>query len=151
VDEGGVNTVFQLSSLLVVPFWALMVFAPRWRWTRRIIGSPWIIVGAALLYATLVIPQLLELAPILANPSLDRIAPLLGTPAGATISWVHFLAFDLFTARWAYLESRSLNMNAALTSVTLVVILMFGPLGWLTFMAARAFSWRGEPEAARAA
>ncbi len=142
------STVFQLSSLLVMPFWALMVFAPRWGWTRRIIGSPWIIVGAALLYAALVIPQALELAPLLANPSLDRIAPLLGTPAGATISWVHFLAFDLFTARWAYLESRSLNMNPVLTSVALVVILMFGPLGWLSFMAARALSVRGEPEAA---
>jgi Domain of unknown function (DUF4281) len=134
------NTVFQLSSLLVMPFWALMVFAPRWSWTRRVIASPWIIVGAALLYAVLVIPRALELVPLLANPSLERIAPLLGTPAGATISWVHFLAFDLFTARWAYLESRALNMNAALTSVTLVVILMFGPLGWLTFMAARALT-----------
>jgi hypothetical protein len=135
-----VNLVFQLSSLLVMPFWALMVFAPRWSWTHRIVASPWIIVGAALLYAVLVIPQALELAPLLANPSLDRIAPLLGTPAGATISWVHFLAFDLFTARWAYLESRASNMNTVLTSVTLIVILMFGPLGWLTFMAARALT-----------
>ena len=134
------STVFQLSSLLVMPFWALMVFAPRWSWTRRVIASPWIIVGAALLYAVLVIPQALELAPLLANPSLERIAPLLGTPAGATISWVHFLAFDLFVGRWAYLESRAVNMNAALTSVTLIVILMFGPLGWLTFMAARALT-----------
>jgi Domain of unknown function (DUF4281) len=141
-----VNLVFQLSSLLVMPFWALMIFAPRWTWTRRIVASPWIIVGAALLYTALILPQLLEVAPLLANPSLERIAPLLGSEVGATVAWVHFLAFDLFVARWAYLESRERDMNAILTSVTLVLMLMFGPLGWLSFMAARAFGAKPAPK-----
>lgn len=136
------NTIFQLSSLLVIPFWALMIFAPRWMWTKRILESPWIIAGAALLYAGLVLPQIFTLAPILANPNLETIAPLLGTASGATISWVHFLAFDLFVGRWAYLEGRARDMNALITSVLLLVILMFGPLGWLTFMLARTISSR---------
>jgi hypothetical protein len=144
------NLVFQLSSLLVMPFWALMIFAPRWTWTKRIIASPWIIVGAALLYTALIAPQLLEVAPLLANPSLENIAPLLGSEAGATVAWVHFLAFDLFVARWAYLESRERDLNPVLTSVTLALILMFGPLGWLSFMAARAFATKTAPKALEA-
>jgi Domain of unknown function (DUF4281) len=139
-----VNTIFQLSSLLVMPFWALMIFVPHLTWTKRILQSPWIIAGAAVLYAALVLPQAVTLAPTLANPKLETIAPLLGSPSGATIAWVHFLAFDLFVGRSAYLESRARKMNAVLTSVTLVVILMFGPLGWLLFMLARAMSSRSE-------
>ena len=42
--------VFQLSSLLVMPFWLLMVLLPTWRWTQRIIASPWIVAPVALLY-----------------------------------------------------------------------------------------------------
>jgi Domain of unknown function (DUF4281) len=141
------STLFQLSSLLVMPFWALMIFAPRWKWTKRVLESPWIIAGAALLYAALVLPQVFTLAPILANPNLETIAPLLGSPSGATISWVHFLAFDLFVGRWAYFESRARNINGVLTSVTLVMILMFGPLGWLTFMLVRGLSARKPMEA----
>jgi hypothetical protein len=137
-----VNTVFSLSSLLVMPFWALMVFAPRWSWTGRIVTSPFIIFGPALLYAALVAPQLPTLLPLLANPRLEQVAALLGTPAGATIAWVHFLAFDLFVGRWAYLESRALSMNAPLTSVLLLSILMVGPLGWLLFVLARGFALR---------
>jgi hypothetical protein len=52
------NLVFSLSSLLVMPFWFLMIFLPRWKYTKSIIASPYIIVPAALLYAILVIPNI---------------------------------------------------------------------------------------------
>ncbi len=93
------ETIFQLSSLLVMPFWLLIIFLPRWQWTRRIMASPWVVAPAALLYTLLVAPALVSLLPQLANPQLGAIGALLGTPAGATIAWVHFLAFDLFTGR----------------------------------------------------
>ena len=100
-------TLFQLSNLLVMPFWVLMIFLPHWQWTRRIAGSPWIAAPAALLYAVLVLPNALSLLPVLMNPSLAGITALLSTPEAATIAWVHFLAFDLFVGRWVYLDSRA--------------------------------------------
>ena len=51
--------IFQLSSLLVMPFWLMIIFLPHWQWTRRIMASPWVVAPAALLYALLVIPSLL--------------------------------------------------------------------------------------------
>jgi hypothetical protein len=98
--------LFQLSIFLTLPFWLLMILLPMWRWTQRIIGSPWIAVPAALLYAILTLPRLGALLPLLANPSLASIATLLGTPAGATLARVHMLAFDVFIGRWIYLDSR---------------------------------------------
>lgn len=136
------DQIFQLSNLLVMPFWALMIVLPFWRWTQRIIRSPWIAAPAALLYAALVLPQIGGLLAELANPQLAQIAALLGTPAGATIGWVHFLAFDLFVGRWVYLDSRERHLSAWLVSPILFFVLMFGPLGLLLYLLVRRFAGR---------
>ena len=135
-------TLFNLSSLLVMPFWFLMIFLPHWRWTKRIAGSLWIVVPAALLYTVLILPSLPTVFPLLLNTTLAGIAALLGTPQGATIGWVHFLAFDLFVGRWAYLDSRARGISAWLASPTLFFILMVGPLGLLLYLALRALTGR---------
>ena len=140
MDAALMNIVFQASNLLVMPFWLLMIFAPRWVWTRRIIGSPLVSLPAALLYAVLVLPNVLSLLPALANPSLTGIAALLGTPQGATIAWVHFLAFDLFVGRWAYLDSLKNGINVFVMAVMLFLILMFGPLGFAVYLGVRVLA-----------
>jgi len=137
------ETLFSLSNLLILPFWALMIFAPHWRWTKKIIASPLIAAPPALLYAALILPQLGGLFGALASPELSAIAALLGTPEGATIGWAHFLTFDLFVGRWAYLESREKNFTAWLVSPILFMVLMLGPLGFLLYLGLRyAYGWR---------
>ena len=131
-------TIFSLSSLLVMLFWFLAILLPRWRWTQRIMQSPLVAAAAALLYAILVLPQLGSLLPLLMQPSLVSIAALLGTPAGATIAWIHFLAFDLFVGRWIYLDSRERGNTAWIVSPLLFLTLMFGPLGFVTYLCFRA-------------
>ncbi len=133
------DTLFSLSNLLVMPFWLLMILLPHWVWTRRIIQSWWVVVPAPLLYTALILPQLGGVLGDLANPNLATIAALLGQPAGATIAWVHFLAFDLFVGRWAYLDSRERQITAWITSPVLFSILMVGPLGLLIYLAVRAW------------
>src|SRR5262245_17815655 len=118
-----IQTVFDLSGLLVLPFWALIVFAPRWRWTERLMRSPLVVAAPALCYAVLVAPRMIELWPALASPTLPGIAALLGTPEGATIAWLHFLAFDLFVGRWVYLDARERGITAWLVSPVLVLVL----------------------------
>ena len=129
--------VFKLSNLLVAPFWLLMILLPRWRFTNRLMRSPWVALGPAALYAVLMTPRLLELAPALLRPELPSIAALLGTPGGATIAWAHFLAFDLFVGRWVYLDGRERGVSAWVTSPVLFLTLLAGPLGFLLHLAAR--------------
>jgi hypothetical protein len=139
------NQVFSLSSLLVMPIWFLMIFLPRWKYTKIIITSPYIIVPAALLYAILIIPNIGNTFAQLANPNLEGISKLLGSSSGATVAWVHFLAFDLFVGRYAYLESQKRNLNPVLMGFVLFSILMYGPLGMLIFLGISAFNARVEP------
>ncbi len=133
------ETVFQVSNFLTIPFWLLMIFAPTWRWSRRIMASLWTVVPISLLYAGLLAMSIGNTGVVadLMNPTLPTIAALLSTPEGATVGWAHFLAFDLFVGRWAYLESRERGYNPWLVSPTLFFVLMSGPFGLLLYLGLR--------------
>ncbi len=135
--------IFQASNLLVVPFWVLMIFAPRWGYTRRIVASPAIIVPIALLYSVLVVPNLLSILPQLANPTLPVIQMLLSSDAGATTAWIHFLAFDLWAGRWVYLDAQERDIPVWLVSMCLACVFMAGPFGLLVYLGIR---WVMQPK-----
>lgn len=131
------SNIFSLSNLLILPFWLLMIFAPKWRGTQRIMQSPLIILGPALLYLALVLPRIGGIFPVVLQPSLSKVVALLGTEDGATIAWAHFLAFDLFVGRWVYLDSRERDIHPLLIGPILFLVLMLGPIGFLLYLAMR--------------
>ncbi|NJN43900.1 MAG: DUF4281 domain-containing protein [Anaerolineae bacterium] len=98
--------LFNLINVYVIPFWAMMILAPHWEITRRTMKQIWPIVILAVVYAALLVSQLISPSGVPLDLSLNGISTLLGNPSGATIGWAHFLAFDLFVGRWAYLDSR---------------------------------------------
>jgi len=128
------SQLFSLSSILVIPFWFAMIVLPLWNVTRRVIASPLISAGAAILYLVLVLPRLGAVLPAISGGKLTDVAALLGSPAGATIAWVHFLAFDLFIGRWAYLESRERGIHPLIMAPVLLCIFMVGPIGFLLYL-----------------
>jgi hypothetical protein len=131
------ETVFSLSNLLVMPFWLLMILLPHWSVTRRLLASPLVCVAPALLYLLLALPQLGNLLMTVAQPTLPGITAALGTPELAALAWAHFLAFDLFVGRWAYLDSRERGISAWVMAPVLFFTLMLGPIGFLLYLAVR--------------
>ena len=142
--------VFRLSNVLALPFWAAMILLPRWRWTARILRSSIGSVAPAALYAALVLPRLGEIWPAVSRPTLSGVATLLGSPAGATIAWVHFLAFDLFVGRWIYLDSQERRISAWFMAPVLFLTLMLGPVGFLFYLIVRALAAVVSPAPAKA-
>jgi hypothetical protein len=134
--------IFTISNLLVLPFWLLMIVLPHWRWTRRLLASPLVVVPPVIVYAAVVLPRAAEILAVVANPTLPDVSRLLGTPAGATAAWAHFLAFDLFVGRWAYLDSRERNISAWIMAPVLFLVLMLGPLGFALYLGVRALAKR---------
>ncbi|MDW8325023.1 MAG: DUF4281 domain-containing protein [Anaerolineales bacterium] len=67
------ETLFNLANLVVLPFWALMVFAPPWRGTRRIMVLLWA-VGALIepSVARRVFAEFARLAPAARPAQLDE-------------------------------------------------------------------------------
>lgn len=131
------ENLFDASFVLVAPFWLLMILAPHWPVTRRIVQTVWIVAPAALLYAILILPRFVEVFPLVLLPEHAAIGELLGSPAGTTIGWIHYLAFDLFVGRWVYLDSRERGFSAWLVSPILFFVLMLGPFGLVLYLALR--------------
>ena len=131
--------VFSLSFLLVAPFWFLMMLAPGWRVTKRVIGSPWIAAPAAALYLALVLPQLEPVLGTVLSPDLPKVMTLFSEPAAVTVAWVHFLAFDLFVGRWVYLDAQKRGLSPLAVSPLLFLVLMLGPVGFLVYLGLRAW------------
>ena len=142
--------LFRLSNVLVLPVWALMILLPRWRWTTRVIRSPLVSAAPAALYGALVLPRLGEIWPAVSRPTLSSVATLLGSPAGASIAWVHFLAFDLFVGRWIYLDSQERGVRAWLMAPILFLTLMLGPAGFLFYLIVRPLAAVASPAPAKA-
>lgn len=141
------GTLFTLTFALAAPFWALMILLPRWSWTARVISSPVIVLPVVLIYAMLMIPAAGEVLPAVLSPTLDGVRDLLGTPDGAAAAWAHMVAFDLFTGRWAWLDSRERGVPALAMAPLLVLTILLGPLGLAAYLAVRT-RWTG-PTAAR--
>jgi hypothetical protein len=134
------SIVFSLANLTVLPFWLLMIIAPRWRMTERALSSPWVSLAPIAIYAALLIPHLASVLPIVARPEIEPVRALLGSPLGTTAAWAHFLAFDLFVGRWTYLDARTQPLPARLVSPILLLTLLLGPLGLFAYLGVRA--WR---------
>ncbi|MEV6521986.1 ABA4-like family protein [Longispora sp. NPDC051575] len=139
------RTVFSAIFSMAAPFWALMILAPTWSWTRRIVSSPWIAAPPAVVYLLLVIPDITTILPAVASPSLDGIRDLLGTPLGATVGWAHFIAFDLFVGRWIYLDSRERRIHPLVTGPILLVTILLAPIGLLAYLPVRHLHRPDEP------
>jgi apolipoprotein N-acyltransferase len=129
--------LFQLSFYLAAPFWALMIVAPRWSWTTRIVGSPLIIAPVALLYLVIAIPRLADLIPLVTGPTLAGLQSAMAEGGAATLVWAHIIAFDLFVGRWIYLEAAKSRIHPLVMAPILIVTILFAPIGFLIFVAIR--------------
>jgi Domain of unknown function (DUF4281) len=129
--------LFQITFLVAAPFWLLMIVLPHWSWTKRIIASPWIVLPPVLIYGGLVAASFGDVLPAVTQPTLEGIRELLGSADGAAAGWAHFIAFDLFVGRWAYLDGRERGMSALVAAPVLVLTILLGPLGLLLHLLVR--------------
>ncbi|MFG2057609.1 ABA4-like family protein [Micromonospora sp. NPDC048930] len=141
------DTLFGLTFAVAAPFWVLMILAPRWSVTARVIGSPLIVAPVLAIYAVLVLPALGDVLPAVTSPTLDGVRELLGTADGAAAAWAHMVGFDLFVGRWMWLDSRERGVPALVMAPVLLLTILLGPLGLAVHLGVRA-RWAPAPAAA---
>ena len=131
------QALFDLAFPLAAPFWLLMIVAPAWGWTHRIVSSPLVVVPPLLVYVALLLPQFAAFAAPVVSPDLPGLTAVLGTPAGAAAIWAHAIGFDLFVGRWMYLDARERGIHPLVMAPVLVLTILLSPLGLLTHLAIR--------------
>ncbi len=130
------HSLFQLTGPLAILGWISLALAPL---------AP----RQADLVAALVIPALLSVgytALILVYwtnapggfETLANVMALFTDPGVALAGWVHYLAFDLFVGAWITRTARADAIPHLLILPCLVLTFLFGPAGFLAFLALRA-------------
>ena len=130
------STLFDISNLFVLPFWTIMILAPNWQITQKIMKSYLIFLPLIFLYIYLFVVSLTpESIEILSNPHLLDLAEIFANPVVTFAGWVHFLILDLFLGRYIYWQGRE---EKIWTIHSLVLCLFAGPIGFLSHIITRA-------------
>jgi hypothetical protein len=110
------------------PFWTLMIVAPGWRWTQRIMASPWSVTPPLIFWFIFALPRFGELLPHVAKPTLAGWQELVSDPAALTFVWAQIIAWDLFLGRWMYLDSRKRGIHPLAASPLIALATLLSPI-----------------------
>jgi len=125
------ETLFSICNGIALIGWILLVFAPRWRWTSRLVLDGVIPLLLAAVYLMLIITNfgkadggfgtLAEVMKLFTNPWV-----MLG-------GWVHYLVFDLFVGSWEVRDAHSRGISHWLVVPCLLLTFLLGPIGFLLY------------------
>jgi hypothetical protein len=129
--------IFTLCNSAVMPFWLLLVVAPSWSWTQRLVHSALIpvLLGSVYVAGFLTSPPA---PPGASFGSLEGVTLFFSSPHGVLVGWVHYLVFDLFVGAWESRDAMRRGIHPAAVAPCLVLTLMLGPAGLLAYLGLRA-------------
>lgn len=134
--------LFSLAGSVAMVGWLLLVLVPpRFAWPAR--GAAAAALSIAVLYAALIGVHWTRAEG--GFGSLAEVARLFASPGLLLAGWVHYLAFDLLVGIWIRGEAARIGLPQWYAAPCLVLTFLFGPLGWLLFMAVRLFRLRTAP------
>lgn len=138
--------IFSFANLFAMICWTLLAFAPK----REAFVAPLFYAGVGLLslsYAVLIIGLLGGIIDGGAGggggspdfTTLSGVQAIFDTQGGATIGWIHYLAFDLFVGMWAARNADGRGIGRIIQVPILFFIFMAGPLGLTLYLILRQF------------
>ena len=135
------ETLFRFASYSVVPFWLLLIFAPRWAWTGRLVHGPVLLLLLTPIYAYMLFgygaaPEGMDLR------SLYGLMVGFSAPPIAVAGWIHYLIFDLFVGAWETRDAQRRGVPHLLVIPCLIATLVVGPIGLLFYVLVRFFHQR---------
>lgn len=129
--------LFDIAGMIAMPGWLLLAIVPRWRLTPLITACilPSIL---AVIYLVLIAGNLGSVEGGFSNfNSLAGVHALFSVDALLLAGWIHYLAFDLFVGSWEVRDARRLGIRHWWVLPCLVLTLMLGPVGLLTYWVLR--------------
>ncbi|CAE8626344.1 unnamed protein product [Polarella glacialis] len=146
----GSSELFPFSNISLLT-WLLLIFLPGWKYIEQVaLVAP---VANALLYA-------LALAHLLTHPapdapavdftSLGGIVTAFRNPDSVYAGWLHYCVFDPLVGLGEVIDSKQQRVNHLLVVPCLLLTLLFGPVGFLSYLLLRTVTilQRGGSESA---
>jgi hypothetical protein len=128
------HELFAIANPVAAAAWAVLILAPlRLAWPGRLGVAVALLM--AMTYSALIGAFITQGQGDFS--SLAGVARLFEHPGLLLAGWVHYLAFDLLVGVWERTEARRIGLSQWLLAPLLLLTFMFGPIGWLLFMAVR--------------
>jgi hypothetical protein len=133
--------LFSIFNLLAAAAWILLIALPRQRFVADLATAAVVPGFFAVTYITI-------LATTWGSgdggfSTLSGVAQLFENPWFLLAGWVHYLAFDLLIGSWEVRDARTRGIPHLFVVPCLVLTFLFGPAGWLLYMAVRAARGQG--------
>lgn len=128
--------LFTLCVASVLPAWLLMICAPGWKWTQKLLDSRILSVLLAVVYTVLVLVFWRDSAGDFS--SLAGVARTFETPELLLAGWVHYLAFDLLIGAWELKDAQKLEIPHSFLIPCLILTFVLGPMGFLAYCLLRS-------------
>ena len=137
------DTIFSAANFWAMLCWLALILLPkRERWISWLFYA-----GCGLLavsYTVLIIGLMSGTLDAAGSTgadftTLDGVMALFDSRGGATIGWIHYLAFDLFVGIWAARNADRRGIHRLVQAPILFFIFMLGPLGLTLYLVTRQF------------
>ncbi|MDX1459931.1 MAG: ABA4-like family protein [Xanthomonadales bacterium] len=138
----GASELFPIFNYGVLPFWALLVFAPRARLTATLVHTGLAPIILCAVYTVLFLVAVFGDSPQLDFGSIEGVRNGFQGDIVLLAGWVHYLAFDLFIGAWCCRDARRHDISHLALVPILVVVLMAGPAGLLLYLGLKGFRAR---------
>jgi len=131
--------LFSLVNLSVMPAWAMLILAPNWSLTHRLVHSMVYPFFLALIYLLGLISTIFFGfgAEDSGFTSIAEVRQIFASDMGLIVAWTHFLAFDLFVGAWEARDAKTRNIRHIYLIPCLLLTFMFGPVGLLLYLIIR--------------
>jgi Domain of unknown function (DUF4281) len=137
------ETIFSIANTVPLLFWLLLAFGPRNEMTARIVlygGSGLLALAYAVLLPLIMTGTVDPVGPKGGTVSFTELAGIMAlfdSKGGATVGWIHYLAFDLFVGLWVARNADRYGIARWIQVPILFFVLMAGPLGLTLYLLAR--------------
>jgi hypothetical protein len=117
--------------------WLILIIAPHWKYTERIVQLGVIPLLLAIIYTYLIAFNIGSSEG--GFDSLESVGKLFQNPYLLLAGWIHYLAFDLWVGSWEVGDARKNKIPHFLIIPCLVFTFFFGPVGLLMYILVRWF------------
>lgn len=128
--------LFSIANALAAVSWLLLLLLPRRRWVIDIVTSRVVPALFAVLYIGLVVTMFGRAEG--GFSTLAGVATLFTNPWMLLAGWMHYLAFDLLIGTWEVRDAQARGIPHLLVVPCLILTFLFGPAGWLLYLAVRS-------------
>ena len=140
------DDLYLILNFGVLPFWALIIFLPFLKITDTLVHSVLAPIVLGVTYGWLlasIMAGTVQLPEGAGFRSLDSLMLTFSVKEAVVMGWAHYIVFDLFVGAWIARDAQRVGLNQFAVAPALVLTLLVGPIGLLTYLLMRGISGRG--------